>query len=304
MSQRRAAAEALLRVAPNDIDGLSIVSGIRFLNGDVNGAVETINRAIDLSPGNPNLKGQLAEGLVQSGRFADAEKVLAKFDKNPGALPELASVILLEGDVPRASQTAERFFATVPNPDYQALLRASWTELIGDRAKAITLAEDGKFTNPQIRGLALSEATVWRLMNKDFEGARKTAGLAAQVDNHPTAVTTVAGLLVSGNEPPEDWRKKVEAAPLNPPMKQPILAYGFFLNGHYSEAVAEWRKVLDASEGSDLRARAMLAASLDRAGKSAEAQKIKVQPFLMREFADVYGSVVFVEMRRLTALSH
>jgi Flp pilus assembly protein TadD len=304
MSQRRAAAEALLRVAPNDIDGLSIVSGIRFLNGDVNGAVETINRAIDLSPGNPNLKGQLAEGLVQSGRFADAEKVLAKFDKNPGALPELASVILLEGDVPRASQTAERFFATVPNPDYQALLRASWTELIGDRAKAITLAEDGKFTNPQIRGLALSEATVWRLMNKDFEGARKTAGLAAQVDNHPTAVTTVAGLLVSGNEPPEDWRKKVEAAPLNPPMKQPILAYGFFLNGHYNEAVAEWRKVLDASEGSDLRARAMLAASLDRAGKSAEAQKIKVQPFLMREFADVYGSVVFVEMRRLTALSH
>ncbi len=304
IAQRTAAAEGLLKLAPNDIDGLSVVSGIRFINGDVNGAVEALNRAIDVSPGNPNLKGQLAEGLVQNKRFADAEKVLAKSDKNPAALSELAVVILLEGDVARATQTAERFLATVPNVDYQALLRASWTELTGDRAKAIALAEDGKFTNPGIRGLALSEATVWRLMNKDFAGAKKTAELAAQVDNHPSAIGTVAGLLVSGSEPTEDWRKKVEAAPLSPVMKQPILAYGFFLNGHYSEAATEWRKVLDASEGADLRARAMLAASLDRAGKTAEAQKIKVEPFLVREFADVYGSVVFAEMRRLTGLIH
>ncbi len=304
MTQRTAAAEALLKIAPNDIDGLSIVSGIRFLNGDVNGAVEALNRAIELNPGNPNLKAQLAEGLVRNKRFADAEKVLTKLDKNPGALTELAIVILLEGDVTRANQTAERFLATVPNPDYQTLLRASWTELAGDRAKAIALAEGGKFTNPAVRGLALSEATVWRLMNKDLAGAKKTADLAAQLDNHRSAIGTVAGLLVSGNEPPEDWRKKVEAAPLNPVMKQPILAYGFFLNGHYNEAVAEWRQVLAASEGSDLRARAMLAASLNGAGQSAEAQEIKVEPFLMREFADIYGSVVFLEMRRLTGLSH
>jgi cytochrome c-type biogenesis protein CcmH/NrfG len=304
IDQRRAAAEALLKVAPNDIDALSIISGIRFLNGDTNGAVEALNRAIDVSPGNPNLKGQLAEGLVQNKQFAEAEKVLTKFEKSPGTLAELAIDILLEGDVTRATQTAERFFATVPNADYQTLLRASWTELAGDRTKAISMAEEGKFTNPGIRSLALSEATVWRLMNKDFAGARKTADLAAQADNHPSAVSTVAGLLVSGNDPPEDWRKKVEAAPLNPAMKQPILAYGFFLNGHYNEAVAEWRKVLDASEGSDLRARAMLAASLDRAGRSAETQKIKVEPFLIREYADVYGSVVFAEMRRLTGLSH
>ncbi len=303
MSQRTAAAEALLKVAPNDIDGLSIMSGIRFLSGDVNGAVEAINRAIALSPGNPNLKGQLAEGLVQSKRFAEAERVFAQSGDSPAALSEMALVILLEGDVTRATQTAERFLATVKNPDYQALLRASWTELAGDRAKAIALAEDGKFTNPAIRGLALSEATVWRLMNKDFAGARKTADLAAHVDNHPSAIGIVAGLLISGNDPPEDWRKKVEAAPLNPVMKQPILAYGFFLNGHYNEAVAEWRKVLDASEGSDLRARAMLAASLNSAGRKQEAQKIKVEPFLMREYADVYGSVVFLEMRRLTGLS-
>jgi hypothetical protein len=107
---------------------------------------------------------------------------------------------------------------------------------------------------------------------------------------------------VSGDQSPEDWRKKVEASPLSPPMKQPILAYGFFLNGHYNEAVAEWRKAYVASEGTDLRVRAMLAASLDRAGQSAEAAKIKVEPFLIRDFADVYGAVAFAEMRRLSGL--
>jgi cytochrome c-type biogenesis protein CcmH/NrfG len=299
LPQRDAAAEALLKIAPNDIDGLAIVSGIRFLNGDVKGATEAMNKAIDLHPDNPNLKAQLAEGLVQSKRFAEAEKLLAKLDPNPAALAELATVILLEGDVTRATQTAEKLFAAVPNPDYQVVLRASWTDLTGDRAKAIVLAEGAKFTNPNIRGLALSEATVWRLMNKDFAGARKTADMAAKSDNHPTAISTVAALLVSGDQAPEEWRKKVEASQLNPQMKQPILAYGFFLNGHYNDAATEWRKLLDLSEGSDLRARTMLAASLDRAGNKAEAQKIKVQPFLIREFADVYGSVVFSEMKRL-----
>jgi tetratricopeptide (TPR) repeat protein len=300
LSQRIAAAEALLKVAPNDIDGLAAVASIRFLNGDVRGALEAINHAINLSPGNPNLKQQLAAGLVENKHFAEAETVLAKFDNVPGTLPELATVILLEGDVARATKTAERFFSTVTDPDYQALVRASWIELAGDRTKAIAMAEGFQFKKAVIHALALSEATVWRLMNKDFAGARKTAELAAQADRPRSTIGAVAGLLVSGDEPPEEWRKKVEASPLNPAMRQPILAYGFFLNGHYREAAAEWRKILDASEGSDLRARAMLAASLEEAGGSAEVQRIKVQPFLLREFADVYGSVVFAEMLRLT----
>jgi hypothetical protein len=139
-------------------------------------------------------------------------------------------------------------------------------------------------------------------MNKDFAGARKTADLAAQsaAGGQPSAITVISSLLVIGDLTPEDWRKKVEASPINAAMKQPILAYGFFLNGHYPEAAAEWRKAYDASEGTDVRVRTMLAASLDRAGNSAEARKIKVQPFLIRDFADVYGAVAFAEMRRLT----
>ena len=45
----------------------------------------------------------------------------------------------------------------------------------------------------------------------------------------------------------------------------------------------------------------MLASSLDKAGKSDEAQKAKVLPFAM-EFGDLYGTISFEEMRRLTGL--
>ena len=74
LTQRTAAVENLLKVAPNDLDALSIVSGIRFLNGDLNGGVDALKKAVWLSPQNVNLKLQLAEGLVQSKRFAEAEK--------------------------------------------------------------------------------------------------------------------------------------------------------------------------------------------------------------------------------------
>jgi hypothetical protein len=128
--------------------------------------------------------------------------------------------------------------------------------------------------------------------------------LTAKSDNHPTAITVMSSLLVSGDQTVDEWQKKVEASPMNPAMKQTIVAYGLFLNGHYPEAEAEWKKAYDSTEGADLRIRAMYAACLDRQGKTAEAQKVKVQPFLIRDLADVYGVVAFSEMRRLTGLTH
>ncbi len=305
LSQRSAAIENLHKVAPNDLDALSMVANLRFLNGDTNAGTEALNKAIQLNPGNANLKVELAEGLVQAKRFADAEKVLAKLDKNPASLVELAQVILLEGDVKRASDTAEKFIAALPNADSQNLVRATWAQLSGDKSKALTLAETTKFTVPQIQGMALAEATVWQLQDKDLAGARKTADLGMKASAQPTPFTILSSLLVSGDQSADDRRKRVDASQANPAMKQTILAYGFFLNGHYPEAVAEWEKAYDATEGADLRVRAMYASSLDKAGNSAEAQKIKVQPYLMRdvrELADVYGTVAYVEMKRLTGL--
>lgn len=302
LSQRTATVEALLKVAPNDLDALSMVGNVRFMNGDADGGAAALNKAIQLNPGNVNYKSQLAEGLIENKRFADAENILAKMEKNPGAMAELATTILLEGDIKRATEEAEKFMGAVPNPDFQGLFRATWSEMCGEREKAVSLAESTKFSKPEIGGMALAEATVWNLMAKDYAGARKTAEMAGKSDTHPTAITVMSTLLVSGDQTADEWRTKVEASPMNPAMKQTILAYGFFLNGHYPEAAAEWKKAYEATDGADLRIRAMYAACLDRQGKTAEAQKIGVRPFLIRDFADVYGAVAFAEMRRLAGL--
>ena len=82
-------------------------------------------------------------------------------------------------------------------------------------------------------------------------------------------------------------------------VKEPIMAYGFFLRGNYDDAVKAWQKVSDASHGDDMRARVMLAASLDRAGKSG-GPKIVLMPFTP-ELADIYSAISFTELRRLLA---
>lgn len=301
LSQRTQDVEALLKVAPNDLDALSMIGSVRFLNGDVNGGTEALNKAVRLNPGNLSLKAQLAQGLVQSGKFAEAEKILASFDKTPAALAEQAQAILLQGDVKRATDTIEKFVAGLPNPDFQALVRATWAKLCGDQKKALALAEGTKFSKPELNSMALSEATVWLLMDKDFAGAQKLGDAAAKASTNQIGVVT--SLLVMGNQSTQDWIKKVQTAQVNPALKESIVAYGLFLNGKYPEAAAEWKKAYDATEGADLKIRTMYAASLDRAGNKAEAAKVKAQPFLIRDFADVYGAVAFTEMRRLTGLT-
>ncbi|MGA8030162.1 MAG: hypothetical protein WB992_23700, partial [Bryobacteraceae bacterium] len=74
--------------------------------------------------------------------------------------------------------------------------------------------------------------------------------------------------------------------------------YSLFLNGHYSEAAEVWRTVVHRSGGTDLPGRAMLAASLDRAGKTDEARKILVEPFIP-PLGDLYAAIAFNEMRRM-----
>jgi cytochrome c-type biogenesis protein CcmH/NrfG len=299
MAQQVKAAEAVLQLAPNDVDALGLLGAARFLQGDATGGENVLRQALRVSPANINLQNQLAQGLIGAKRFSDAEKILAAMNNNPATRLELAICILLGGDTPRANTAAERLFATVPNAEIQSLLRAFWLAISGQRPKAIESLETAKFADSNVKASAMGEAAVWRVMGKDYAGAKKNAALLAAADNRPgSPIPIIATLVAEGDEPAGEWRKKLDAAALNEPAKQMLLGYGYFLNGHYAEAAAIWRPQVDRSEGVDLRARAMLAASLDRAGKTAEARKIDVQAFLP-EFGDLYAAISFDEMRRL-----
>jgi tetratricopeptide (TPR) repeat protein len=301
LGKQSLAAESVLKVAPNDLDALALVGGIKFLSGDGSGGDQAMSRAIALSPNNANLQGQYAQGLLESKRFKDAENILAKIQNSPAVLSQLASCILLQGDVVRAGTVAEQFLKSVNNAELQTVLRGSWLEVTGQRQKALDLLETTKFTNLSVKAIALGEAAIFRFRAKDVEGAKKASALALAADNRPGSFSSVVNLLINANLPAPEWRKQVEAAGLSPQVKEPVIGYGLFLNGHFDDAAQAWRQILDHSNGTDLRARAMLASSLDKAGKAGEAQKLKVLPFAL-EFGDLYGAISFDEMRRLTGL--
>ena len=217
----------------------------------------------------------------------------------------MATVILLEGDTKRATATAEQFIATIQNADYQAILRATWSEMAGNLTPGFVagrkhevhqarnsrhgahrgdrLAVDESRISPAPSGLPTkSRSERWP---RHHSGRRLTSGDRRSI---------VGGLAEEG--PGLCFASRAQAADSG--------LWILLESAATRKRSAEWKKAYDASEGTDLRARAMLASSLDRAGNSAEARKIRVEPFLIRDFADVYGAVAFAEMRRMAGLPH
>ena len=298
LTEQNNAFSAVLQLAPNNIDALVALGSGHFLEGDGAGGARLLKRALELSPGNANIRNRLAHGLIETRQFADAEKVLSSLGNNPAALPELAVCILLEGDTARANRVLEKYLALrAPGDTVTPLLRAGWIAIAGEDAKAIGSLESVQFQDENLRSIALAQLTIWQLAAKDFAGAKKNAALGMR-QNTRNSFATVAMLLSEGDLPPAEWRDRVNASPLNDQAKQAILGYGFFLYGRYSEAAQIWQMVLRQSGASDLPARTMLAASLDRESKIAESRRILVQPFIP-ELGDLYASISFGEMRRL-----
>jgi Flp pilus assembly protein TadD len=292
------AAQRVLTLAPNDLDVLGVIGANQILTGDANAAEQSLRRAVALNPGNIGLRFQLARGLFQLRKYKDAEQLFTSMDKTPAVLPELATCLLLEGDKTRASQAADKFVASVQNPELKPVLQASWLVLSGDRQKGIDTLDHTQFTNSSLRSVALSQLSVWHAMGGNFAAAEKSVGLLSQAPGQAVQLHAVASMLVDKSTPSPEWQKKIEAAGMPEAIKQPVLGYGAFLRGDYTDAVTAWQRIYDRSHTADLHARAMLAASLDRAGKHADAQRITVIPFAP-EFADLYSAISFTEMRRM-----
>ncbi len=302
LAKQEQAAGAVLELAPNQVDALAALGSVGFLRGDAVEGERAFSRALDLSPGNANLRQQLAVGLLETRRFADAEKILVGIDNNPGILPALAVCIFLEGDVNRADTVFSRYLSLrPPNDPLTPLFGATWLAVSGRAAKAIDSLQSTNFNNPGLRSLALSQMAVWQLMNGDRAAAAKSAAAATQIDRRPASFAALALLLTRGDTSVGQWRDQVNAFTANDQVRETVLGYGYFLNRHYAEAAQVWQQILDRSGGGDLRARAMLAASLNGAGRAGETQKLVVEPFVP-DFGDLYAAVSFDQMHRFLSV--
>jgi hypothetical protein len=291
-------AQQTLALAPNDLDALTMLGSYQILAGATAAGEESLRRAVTLNPANIGLRFQLARGLLELRKYQEAEATFSSIEKTPAVYPEMATCVLLEGDKTRAATISEKFVASVQNDELKALLRAYGEVISGDRQKGIDLVMGTKFDTPAIHARALTDAVIWQLMGGDYAGAQKTVAMLSQAGSQAATLVGVASLLADKTSSAADWQKKVEAAALPQGVREPILAYGFFLRGNYAEAVTAWQRVDDTSHGMDLHARAMLASSLDHLGKQTEAQRIAVLPFAA-EFSDLYSAISFTEMRRM-----
>ncbi len=292
------AAQAVLALAPNDLDVITELGNYQILAGDGTAGEQSLRRASALDPSNLQVRFQLARGLLERRKFKDADALLASVDK-PAAYPELATVVLLEGDPARASGVIQKFINSLPKEEFKSFVRASWAVESGDRQKGIDVVLGSTFQDASFQALALGEASIWQMMGGDYAGAQKTIQKLSQtLAGQPSPLPILLTLLADKASPAEEWQKKLQAVGMPDSMKEFALGYGFFLRGNYAESAKVWQQISDVSHGEDLRARAMLASSLDHAGKKAEAQRIQVLPF-SPEATDLYSAISFAEMRRM-----
>ncbi|MCU1293245.1 MAG: hypothetical protein JWP08_2095 [Bryobacterales bacterium] len=299
-----AASARLARLTPNSLDALVSLASLRFLQGDGAAGKQLMQRSLFLRPGNVTVRAFLALGLVQTRDFRAAEGVYQSLEANPATLPELAMCVFLEGDAARADSIFARYLKQQRGGDESALLliRANWLALTGRIPDAISLLRTARFSSADLRSLALSQSCVWNLMSKEPTSAHAdaAASLAAASSGTVKALAVAANAIAFGNPSADTLRQHVNTAPLSADQKAVVLAYGLFLNDHYPEAANGWRALSDQSGNTDLRSRAMLAASLTRAGRQLDPKAPPVAPFIPNFTAgDQYAAVAFAEMRRL-----
>jgi Flp pilus assembly protein TadD len=298
------ATAVVLKLAPNDVDALATLGSERFLQNDAIEGERLLNRALELSPNNVNIRVQLAEGLLETRRFGQAEKLFTGIDNNPAVLPQLAVCILLKGDAPRANTVFTNYLKerAAANDPLLFLAQANWIALSKSPADGVQYLARNNFSDDNLRSLAASQSAIWELIGKNASSAGKNAVLAGQFAKAPVPrlFAAIANLMAESGEHPALWRQEVNASALDEGVQHAVLAYGLFLNGRYAEAAGEWQRLVQQSGDGDLRSRAMLAASLDRAGRGAEARKIQVEAFAPNlTGADQFAVLPFTEMRRL-----
>jgi Flp pilus assembly protein TadD len=280
-------ARALVKLTPNDADATAALASALFLEGQSGEAERLMTHAIQINPENPAFHQLSAVGLMENRQFAQAEKVLSGLTSNPLTFSQMAFCVLLAGNNNRANGLYEKFLTTVTNPAAKIFLQASWQTFTGHLDEAIHQLGAAHFGDPRLTALARNQIVLWEIMAKRFADAKVTA-----IGAGPVAV-----LLASGAPTAEAWRSKVDAFS-DQNAKDTLRAYGLFLYGFYAQAAESWNAIEMASGGTDLRARTMLAASLRLAGKTEQARKILVQPFVP-DFSDYYAAVSFTQLRLL-----
>ncbi|MFL6447707.1 MAG: tetratricopeptide repeat protein [Bryobacteraceae bacterium] len=211
--------------------------------------------------------------------------VLALAPNNLEALAELGWLSFLQGKSGQGEQILRKAISL--SPQNFALQLQLAQGLVASRRfpQAIQILQALSGTNPSVLpGLAAA-----KLLAGDAKGAEAVIGRFVNLLPPGTPARTFIE---------QQWKAIVDNQPPGAEMggNTPLApGYRAFLEGRFPEAISFWQGVMQQTAGTDLRARAMLAASLEKAGKK---NQVEVLPYLP-DFTDLYASTAFNQMRRL-----
>jgi len=211
--------------------------------------------------------------------------VLGLAPNNLEAVAQLGWLSFLQGKSAEGERLLKKAISL--SPQNLALKLQLAQGLVASRRfpQAVQLLDAVSGTNPSV----LPGAAAAKLLSGDVQGANATFGRFANLLPPGTPTRTFIE---------EQWKAIAEKRPLTAEMRANTpLAPGYraFLERRFPEAISFWQAVVQQTAATDLRARAMLTASLEGAGQKSQ---VEVLPYLP-DFGDPYASVAFNEMRRL-----
>jgi predicted Zn-dependent protease len=328
----------LLVLAPGDLSALLMLAQVSIAENRLPEAADHLNEAISMDPGNvqarqtlaslylnthqdeaarktlrelsalrpndANVMRMVAEAELATGHLVEAEKAYEGL-KDAHGLMAAAMCQLLEGNPALAQALFDASAALRTKDPLLPLSRADWLALNGDRAKAIQLLTSTTMPSPDLQSVALSQAALYQLLNKNLGAAQQLsqASMKLAQSNVPKSFATVSFLVAHGSEPEAEFRSRLQSSELDQRGQVPAAAYAYFFAGRYRDSLTQWEMLLKATPG-DIRSRIMRAATLNRMGRAAEAVK-DLPRLLMPNLSggDEMAVPAFTEFIRVRALA-
>ena len=226
LAEARPHLEIGIEALPSDPMIWTMLGQARLACGELHGTIEAFESALALAPDHPTLPAALGELLVQAGRPADAQEVLAKgADDQPGVRYARAMACRSLGNAQGAK--AELDAALDLQPNWGAALRQLGVVLVdlGAPEKAAEVLEKAAAVEPEVPSAHLNLGAALQRDGRHADAvAAFDTGLAAFPDNLELRLSRGLARLFTGDYPggfadiadrprPEDAQTGVPDAP-------------------------------------------------------------------------------------------
>jgi Flp pilus assembly protein TadD len=243
---------------PTEVLLLNQLGYLRAWAGDLDGAVEALERYRSLRPAEANPLDSRGDVFYWFGRFAEAEQAYREaYTKDAsfegGAEPyKIAWTRLMQGDLKGADASFAEFFQARKSAgdtlvEYR---QAQWEHLTGRRSQAfVRLERFASSAQPVEASLSYAQLAIWTVEGRDRQRARDYAAKASA----SLPVVLLARFLAQPAAPAAEWSARAAGAfpaPAQAGFRRLALAYASLLSQDFAAAVGPLQEIYDATQPS------------------------------------------------------